>query len=216
MHRVPSPLLDTHTAEQGESGGSTCCDPHAPAPADGSVPEGAPTQDVSPRLPLPAPCYPSLPCPTQEEGPPWCPRSAGGWVLFPTPSAAGPRNLLSGSSHTLLCGCVTPGVAISPSGQTRPSGGAGQARLTHSTAAGPGSQEALGDEQREEGLGGRGPGHGTDPQRLLRDSVLHTLQHVHVGMWQRVKEHTGISKGRPGPRAAPSAASTVDEEGTRA
>lgn len=36
---------------------------------------------------------------------------------------------------------------------------------------------------------GRSPGlrAGTDPERLLRDPVLHTLQHVHVGMWQRVK-----------------------------
>lgn len=35
----------------------------------------------------------------------------------------------------------------------------------------------------------RGPGVSTDPERLLGDTVLHALQHVHVGMWQRVKEN---------------------------
>lgn len=30
----------------------------------------------------------------------------------------------------------------------------------------------------------------TDLKCLLRDSVLHSLQHIHVGMWLRVKENT--------------------------
>jgi hypothetical protein len=37
------------------------------------------------------------------------------------------------------------------------------------------------------------PGQGswdTNLERLLRNTVLHTLQHVHVGMWLRVKENT--------------------------
>ena len=33
---------------------------------------------------------------------------------------------------------------------------------------------------------------------MVRDAVLHALQHVHVGMWQRVKEH-GQQQGRAGP-----------------
>ena len=55
----------------------------------------------------------------------------GWWVLFRTPPPAGPRNLLSGSRHALLCGCVTAGeggrgVAISP--LARPGHPAEQAR----------------------------------------------------------------------------------------
>lgn len=38
-----------------------------------------------------------------------------------------------------------------------------------------------------------GPSARTDPERLLGDAVLHTLQHVHVGMWRelRTRSRTG-------------------------
>lgn len=53
-------------------------------------------------------------------------------------------------------------------------------------------------------MGGRGlwGSASTDPERLLGDTVLHTFQHVHVGMWQelrRMGSRAGVASSlRPG------------------
>lgn len=142
------------------------------------------------------------------------PQMPGGWVLFLTPSPSGPRNLLSGSSHTLLCGCVTQGVAtpLWPDQAIRWSR-PDQADSQHRSRAR--QPRGLGDEQREGGTGG-GARRAALTLSASSGTRCCTRSSTYMLGCGNALRSMGISKGGPGPRTAPSAASTVDEEGTQA
>ena len=103
-----SPLLDARTTDQGESGGSTCCAP-IPQPQLREVCLRAPHPGPSPGLPSAGLWLPLPACPHPGGASSWCSRCQEAGSSFGPPPPAGPRNLLSGSRHALLCGCVSWG-----------------------------------------------------------------------------------------------------------